>query len=58
MSEKKQEKKPEEKKPDGRQLKKGCSVTGIGKPYVGGTKTGFIPESVIKKYDLKDKIFV
>ncbi len=44
-------------KSEGRELKPGCAVHGLGKPYIGGTKRCVVPESLIKKHKLKDKIF-
>ncbi len=48
---------PEELKSEGRELKPGCAVHGLGKPYIGGSKRCVVPESLIKKHKLKDKIF-
>ncbi len=44
-------------KSEGRELKPGCAVHGLGKPYIGGTKNSFVPESLVKKHKFKDKIF-
>ena len=57
----KETKKSDNKKPadpPSRELKPGQSIVGIGKTYKAGTKRSHVPESVIKKHNLADYLFV